>query len=209
MDLSGFATTVLSLFVIVDPVGCLPVFAAITRRRTPAERRATVRRAVAVAFAVLAAFALAGHWLLAYLGIGMPAVRIAGGILLFLIGVEMLYGRVTRTTTSEGEEEEASGKDDVSITPLAIPLLAGPGSIAAVVLLSGDAGEPRRVLPVVGAVAAVLLATWALLLGTETLLRLLGGIGVRVVARVMGLLLLFLSVQQVVDGLRALRVIPG
>src|SRR5262245_1932638 len=129
MDLAAFANTVLSLFVIVDPVGCLPVFAAITRRKSREQRRATIGRAVTIALCVLVVFALAGHWMLAYLGIGMPAVRIAGGILLFLIGIEMLYGRVTQTSTSAGEEEEAVEKDDVSVTPLAIPLLAGPGSI--------------------------------------------------------------------------------
>lgn len=209
MDLAAFANLALSLFVIVDPVGCLPVFAAITRKKTRQQRRATIRRAVTIAFAVLVVFALAGHWMLAYLGIGMPAVRIAGGILLFLIGIEMLYGRVTQTTTSAPEEEEAVEKDDVSITPLAIPFLAGPGSIAAVILLSGDAGNMRDVLPVLGAVALVLGATWLLLAATDTLLRVLGRIGVRVVARVMGLLLLFLSVQQVIDGLQALRIIEG
>lgn len=209
MDLAAFANTVLSLFVIVDPVGCLPVFAAITRRKTKDQRKATIRRAVTIALCVLVVFALAGHWMLAYLGIGMPAVRIAGGILLFLIGIEMLYGRVTQTTTSAGEEEEAVEKDDVSVTPLAIPLLAGPGSIAAVILLSGDAGELRAVAPVVAAIAVVLGATWLLFSTTDTLLRLLGRIGVRVVGRVMGLLLLFLSVQQVIDGLRALQIIEG
>jgi multiple antibiotic resistance protein len=207
MDLAAFANVVLSLFVIVDPVGCLPVFVTITGRKSRSQRRATILRAVTIAFAVLACFALLGHWMLAYLGIGVPAVRIAGGVLLFLIGIEMLYGRVTQTTTSAGEEQEASGKDDVSITPLAIPLLAGPGSIAAVILLSGDAGELGQVLPVVAAIAVVLGATWLLLATSEGLLRLLGTIGVRVVARVMGLLLLFLSVQQVIDGLRALDVI--
>jgi multiple antibiotic resistance protein len=197
----------LSLFVIVDPVGCLPVFATITGRKSRAQRRATVRRAVTIAFCVLVLFALAGHWMLGYLGIGMPAVRIAGGILLFLIGIEMLYGRVTQTSTSAGEEEEAQEKDDVSVTPLAIPLLAGPGSIAAVILLSGDAGRVRDVVPVLVAIALVLGTTWLLLSTMETLLRILGRIGVRVVARVMGLLLLFLSVQQVIDGLRALQII--
>lgn len=197
----------MSLFVIVDPVGCLPVFAAITRRKTREQRRATIRRAVTIAFCVLVFFALLGHWMLASLGIGMPAVRIAGGVLLFLIGIEMLYGRITQTTTSAGDEEEASEKEDVSITPLAIPFLAGPGSIAAVILLSGNAGAPREVVPVVAAVALVMAATWLLLRTTDTLLAVLGRIGVRVVARVMGLLLLFLSVQQVIDGLQALDVI--
>ena len=158
---------------------------------------------------MLVVFALAGHWMLAHLGIGMPAVRIAGGILLFLIGIEMLYGRVTQTSTSAGEEEEAVEKDDVSVTPLAIPLLAGPGSIAAVILLSGNAGGLHAVVPVVAAIAVVLGVTWLLLSTTDTLLAVLGRIGVRVVARVMGLLLLFLSVQQVIDGLRALQIIEG
>lgn len=165
MNAARFLSLLLTLFLIVDPVGCLPLFAAITRARGASERRAMVRRAVWVAFAVLAAFALAGNWVLERLGIGLPAVRIAGGILLFIIGLEMLYGRVSRTETTAPEEQEAAEKEDISITPLAIPLLAGPGSITAVILLAdsgpgwGDVGWLVVALALVMAASLALLST--------------------------------------------------
>ena len=137
MELLAFATIVFNLFLIIDPIGCLPIFIAITKDNTKKERRAMIRRAVIIAFLVLVFFAIVGHPLLSYFAIGTPAMRIAGGILLFIIGIEMLYGRVSRTETTEKEEEEAVEKEDVSITPLAIPFLAGPGAITAVVLFSG------------------------------------------------------------------------
>ena len=204
-----FISAFVTFLVVIDPPGCAPIFASLTSGTSAAHRRATALRSVGIAAGILIFFGLFGEDLLHALGVSLTAFRIAGGILLFLIGIEMLYGRVTQTTTSAGEEEEAVEKDDVSVTPLAIPLLAGPGSIAAVILLSGDAGELRAVAPVVAAIAVVLGVTWLLLSTTDTLLRVLGRIGVRVVARVMGLLLLFLSVQQVIDGLRALQIIEG
>lgn len=208
VDLQTLPSLVLHLFLVVDPVGCIPLFAAITHGSSPARRRRTVTRAVLVALAVLVAFAWAGTAVLSRLGIGLPAVRIAGGILLFLIGLEMLWGRVSRTETTPPEEEEAAGKDDVSITPLAIPLLAGPGSITAVMLLGGPGRGAGGAAAVTLATALVLGASWLLLTGTDVLLRLLGQIGIRVVSRVMGLLLLFLSTQMVVDGVRGAGLAP-
>jgi multiple antibiotic resistance protein len=162
-----------------------------------------VLRAVIVAFLVLVFFALVGQALLGYLGVGIPAVRIAGGVLLFIIGIEMLYGRVSRTETTEPEEQEAAGKGDISITPLAIPFLAGPGSIAAVVLFAGMAQGTSGLLILIGALALVMVVSLILLNLTNRLIALLGQIGIRVVARVMGLILLFVAVQLVIDGLTA------
>lgn len=203
MRVSYFASMVVNLFLIVDPVGCLPLFAAITRNHTTQRRRQMVVRAVVVAFAVLAVFAMIGRYVLGYFQVGIPAVKIAGGVLLFGIGLEMLYGRISRTETTEREEEEAAGKDDPSITPLAIPLLAGPGGIAAVVLFSGQIQGPAGGLSVVVALAFVMLAAWTLLRFTGTILSILGEIGIKVIARVMGLMLLFVSTQFVIDGLVA------
>jgi multiple antibiotic resistance protein len=209
VDAAHAVSVALNLFLVVDPVGCIPVYAAIAAHRSLAERREAVRRAVAIALGVLVFFALAGSWILQSLGIGLPAVRIAGGILLFGIGLEMLYGRVSRTETTDPEEAEAAGKPDISVTPLAIPLLAGPGSIAAVILLAGAEPTWGGIGLVIGCLALVLAAAWALLAGTEVLLRVLGRIGIRVIARVMGLLLLFLSTQTVIDGLAALGLLAA
>ena len=206
---SLFAGMVVNLFLIVDPIGLMPLFAAITSGDTPAQRRRMIRRAVLVAFLVLAFFAVVGKYVLEYFSVSIAAVRIAGGILLFAIGLEMLYGRISRTETTEPEEAEAAVKADVSVTPLAIPFLAGPGSIAAVVLFSGTFEGIGGALMVIGAQAIVMLLSWLLLSLTEEMLRVLGQIGVKVIARVMGLLLLFVATQFVVDGIRATGVLAG
>lgn len=209
MKASVFASMVVNLFLIVDPIGCIPLFAAITRSDTPARRRAMILRASIIAFLVLAFFALAGRFVLEHFGIGIPAVRIAGGILMFMIGMEMLFGRVSRTETTEPEEKEAAVKEDVSVTPLAIPLLAGPGAIAAIVLFSGTVQGIEGSLYLTAAIAIVMAASWLLLATTDSILRVLGQIGIKVVARVMGLLLLFVATQFVIDGLLALGILAG
>ena len=210
MDLLAFATIAFNLFLIVDPIGCLPLFIVITKGNTAKERRAMVRRAVIIAFLVLAVFAVIGHPLLGYFRIGEPALRIAGGVLLFIIGIEMLYGRVSRTETTEHEEKEAKEKEDVSITPLAIPFLAGPGAIAAVMLFSGTgAGGVGGVALVLAATLLVMLVSWAILATSETIMGTIGMLGVKVIARVMGLLLIFMASQFVIDGLVALGVVAG
>lgn len=203
MTATVFLTMTINLFLIIDPIGCMPIVATITQGDPPKQRRRMVVRAVVVAFLLLVFFALVGQALLDYLGVGIPAVRIAGGILLFIIGIEMLYGRVSRTETTEREEKEAAGKGDISITPLAIPFLAGPGSIAAVVLFSGMAEGISGMLLLIGALAVVMFVSLILLGWTDRLVTLLGEIGIRVVARVMGLILLFVAVQFVIDGVRA------
>ncbi len=209
MKPSLFASMVVNLFLIVDPIGLMPLFAAITSGTTAAERRSMIRRAIGIAFVVLAFFAVVGKYVLDYFSVSIAAVRIAGGILLFAIGLEMLYGRISRTETTEPEEAEAARKADVSVTPLAIPLLAGPGGIAAAVLFSGASDGMAGALMVIGALVIVMLVSWILLSLTEEMLHVLGQIGVKVIARVMGLLLLFVATQFVVDGIRATGVMAG
>ena len=206
---SLFASMVVNLFLIVDPIGLMPLFAAITSGNTKAERRSMIRRAIGIAFLVLAFFAVVGKYVLDYFSVSIAAVRIAGGILLFAIGLEMLYGRISRTETTEPEEAEAAQKEDVSVTPLAIPFLAGPGGIAAAVLFSGTSEGMGGALMVIGALVIVMLASWLLLSLTDEMLKVLGQIGVKVIARVMGLLLLFVATQFVVDGIRATGVLAG
>ena len=125
-----FVVFALQLFVIVDPIAGIPVFLTITPDNTRQQRRAMAIRGCLTAFAILVFFLLGGRWVMAYFGIETPSVRICGGLLLFAISLEMLYGRATGTGTSRWEERLAESKDDISITPLAFPLLAGPGAIA-------------------------------------------------------------------------------
>jgi multiple antibiotic resistance protein len=193
----------LTLFVVVDPVGIAPVFLALTGGRSRPEQGRIARRAVLVAGAVLFFFALGGPWLLDKLGISMDAFRIAGGILLFRIAVGMVLAAHERETREE--EEESRSRADVSVFPLAIPLIAGPGAMASTMILVGQAGsDPRRLGVVFAMAVAVLLLTWLALSLASPLGRVLRRTGVNVVTRVLGVLLAALAVQYVADGVRGL-----
>lgn len=196
------AAFALQLFIIVDPVAGVPVFLAITPHDTPGERRVMARRGCIAAFFVVAFFILIGPLLLNYLGIQTASVRICGGVLLFVIALEMLYGRPTGTGTSRREERLAEAKEDISITPLAVPLLAGPGAIATALIFADRAAAPLDWLALLGAAAAVFAATFFILRRADDLVRWIGSLGTAILTRIMGLLLAFLAVQYVVDGVR-------
>lgn len=193
----------LTLVVVIDPIGVVPFFVGVAGRRPPEELRAIARRAVLVAGGVVASFALGGAWLLGTLGISMDAFRIAGGVLLFRIAVGMVLAARERET--EEEEAEARERPDISVFPLAIPMIAGPGALASVMILAGEAhGEPLRLGVVLAMAAIVLGLCYAALRLAAQLGRLLGQTGVNVVTRVLGILLAALAVQYVADGVRGL-----
>ncbi|MGE5537188.1 MAG: MarC family protein [Gemmatimonas sp.] len=193
-----------TFFVVIDPIGMAPVFAAITRGETEDYRHQMAKRGTVIATVVLVLFAAGGESFLNVLGITMPAFRIAGGILLFLVALDMLFAHDTPLRrTSETEEEEAERKRDISVFPLAIPLIAGPGALTSVVLLMGAAGgnllrQGIVLLVLVGVMGSLLLA----LLLTTRMMRYLGVTGVNVVTRFFGLVLAALAVQFVIDGAR-------
>ncbi|WP_293173776.1 MarC family protein [Oceanithermus sp.] len=193
------AKALLTLFVVMDPVGLAPVFVGLTGGRSPEEQRRTARRAVVVAGGVLFSFALFGPALLEYLGISLDAFRVAGGLLLFKIAVDMVFAHRERET--DEEKAEASLREDISVFPLAIPLLAGPGAMTSVMILTAEARSvPGGLFVVLGAVVVVLLAAYVALALSGHLARLLGRTGVNVVTRVLGVLLSALAVQYVADG---------
>jgi multiple antibiotic resistance protein len=195
--------TLLTLFVVIDPVGLVPVFIALVGTRSDAEQRSTARRAVLIAGGLLAVFALLGGPLLAYLGISVAALQVAGGILLFRIALDMVFAQHHRESAEE--EAEARTKEDVSVFPLAIPLIAGPGALASVLVLTGQAqGEPLEIGLVLLMAALVLLMAYALMRAATRVSTLLGRTGVNVVTRVLGLILAALAVQYVADGLLGL-----
>ncbi|HAD04041.1 MAG: hypothetical protein A2091_13230 [Desulfuromonadales bacterium GWD2_61_12] len=198
-----FGSFLLQLLVVVDPVAGVPLFIAITPLAGSSERRVMALHGCLAAFAIVTFFLLCGPLLLSWLGISVAAVRICGGVLLFAIALEMLYGRPTRTGTSPREEQLAGAKDDISITPLAFPLLAGPGAIATTLLFAPRVTSVASAFVLLAAAALVFLGTLLLLWRSEVLLRLVGALGATIVTRLMGLVLAFLAVQYAIDGVRS------
>ena len=196
-----------SVFVILDPPGLLPVFLSLTDEEKAPGRRRTAFKASTVAFCTLAAFIFGGPYLLAFFGITVPAFRIAGGILFFIIALGMLRVETPRTRSVPEEVVESRSREDISVFPLGIPMLAGPGTIATVIVLAeGDTFGARRLL-LFGTVFAVVLLNLVILLGAGPLERLMGRTGMNIVKRIMGLILAVMAVQFVIDGIR--EVLPG
>ena len=194
-----------TLFVVVDPVGNAPIFLALTVGATAAQRRSIAIRGVLVAGMILTLFALAGDEVLAFVGISMPAFRIAGGLLLFLTAFDMLFEK--RTERREQRADEAV--DDPSVFPLALPLIAGPGSITAIILLMHKHEDDLQgQATVMGVMVALLLLVLAFLLMAPLLERLLKRTGTMVITRVLGMLLAALAVQFVLDGLNGVGALP-
>jgi multiple antibiotic resistance protein len=191
-----------AIFFVVDPMGVIPIFIAMTRDDTPAKRRDMARRASIAAFFILTTFALAGTLIFKVFGVTLGAFKVAGGVLLLLTAVEMLQAQKGRTRVSPEEELEGTEKEDVAIFPLAIPLLAGPGSIATVTTLMGKAGRVIFAVPVVLSIAITCVAAYAMLLGAERIQRLMGVTGLSVMNRVIGLIIGAIGVQFIFDGLR-------
>ncbi len=193
----------LTLFVVLDPIGLAPVFLGLTSDRSLEERDHVARRAVTVAAGLLLLFGVGGSWLLERLGISLEAFRVAGGVLLFRIAVDMVFAHLERET--KAEENEARARHDISVFPLAIPLIAGPGALASLMILAGESSGYPFGLPVLLAVCmlVVVIAYVALRLASRVAL-LLGQTGINVVTRVLGVLLAALATQYVADGVRGL-----
>ena len=197
MTTSFLITAFATLFVVIDPPGLVPLFIALTQGMDAEARKAMARRACIIAAVVLALFGLAGASILGFIGISMPAFRIAGGLLLFLTALDMLFAR--HTASREGQV--ADPNHDPSVFPLATPLIAGPGAIASMILLSEQAGGTFvGKLAVIALMGFMVLATFFFLLASPAIERLVGRTGVLVVTKLLGMLLAALSVQFVIDG---------
>lgn len=191
------------LFVVVDPVGLAPLFAALAQGSPPAQRRRMAYKAVLTAAAVLFFFTVAGNALLDYLGVGMPAFGIAGGILLFLVAVDMVFARSAGYRTNAAEQAEAERRQDIGVFPIGVPMIAGPAAMTTVLLLLGGSGLSPRMAVLLLVLALVLALTLALLLAAERLTHLLGETGANVIRRVFGVILAALAVQFVINGVQA------
>ncbi|WP_425093254.1 MarC family protein [Tropicimonas sp. S265A] len=209
MTMAEAITAFVALFVIIDPIGLAPLFVALTQGASASARRAIAVRACVISLILLTLFGLAGEAILGFLGISMPAFRIAGGILLFLTALDMLFERRTKRREGQASDSVTDPEDDPSIFPLATPLIAGPGSIATMILLTGQSsGDVAYLAMVHGVMAAVLACVLVMFLLGGVIERGLGPTGIMVVTRLLGMLLAALSVQFVLDGIRDLGIMP-
>ena len=203
-----FLLVLTSLFALVDPIGNAVIFASLTTTRTPHRRRMYACKGVLIATFLLLGFMFLGEFFLKNLGISLAALRTSGGILLLIMGIDMVFARHSGgTSTTDEEEQEAIenslAKEDISVFPLATPLLAGPGAIGAIILFHANAqGSTEQQFAVLLALVAVMLTALICLLASSYLHRLLGKTGMNVINRIMGVLLSALAVQLIFDGLK-------
>ena len=199
-----YVSSLITFFVVIDPPGCAPIYAGLSAGASPANRRAMAIRAVLVASAILFVFALFGEDLLHALGISLASFRIAGGIMLFLIALEMVFEKRTQRREDRAQKIlEAHEVEDVSIFPMAMPMIAGPGSIASVMLLMSRNHGIERIAVVLAALATILLLCLLALLAAGPIMRVLGAKIEAVITRLLGVLLAALAVQFVIDGVKA------
>ena len=198
-----FLSAFITLFVVIDPPGCAPIYAGLTKGATARQARVMAIRATFIAGIILVGFALFGEQLLGALHIELDSFRIAGGFMLFMIALDMVFEKRTQRREERAEKVAATPEvEDVSVFPMAMPMLAGPGAIAAVMLLQNEAEGPEGSLVVLAALAAVLVLTMLALVAAGPLIRLLGDRVEAVITRLLGVLLAALAAQYVIDGLK-------
>lgn len=204
MLVEHFLSAFITLFVVIDPPGCAPIYAGLTADATPRQASAMALRASLIATAILVGFALFGAQLLGAMHIQLDSFRIAGGIMLFLIALDMVLDRNTERRSERAEKVKASRPvvKDVAVFPMAMPMLAGPGSIASIMLLSARAQGPTERGVILAALVAVMLLAFAALLAARPIIRMLGAQVEAVVTRLLGVLLAALAAQFVIDGIK-------
>ena len=198
-----FISAFVTFFVVIDPPGCAPIFSSLTAGATAAHQRAMAVRSTLVAGAILLAFALVGKAFLSALHISLDAFRIAGGIMLFLIALDMVFEKRTERRENRAQDVIAKEQDDISIFPMGIPMIAGPGSIASVMLLTSRADGWAERGVVLGALGVTLLLTMVALLLAGPLMKVLGYKLEAMITRVLGVILAALAAQFVIDGIKA------
>jgi multiple antibiotic resistance protein len=198
-----FGSALVTFLVIIDPPGCAPIFASLTRGTSPAHTRAMAIKSSLIAWAILMFFALLGKPMLHALGISLASFRIAGGILLFYIAVDMVFERRTQRREDRAHSIEGTPEaEDISVFPMAIPMIAGPGSIASAMLWVSRAETPTHVAVVLAAITVVMILTLLTLLASEPMMRLMGEKVEAMITRILGVILAALAAQFVIDGLK-------
>ncbi len=210
VDLAFGATAMASIFAIVDPLGVVPFFSVLTEEMNPTEKQDIVSKACLTATITLGVFAIFGQWIFAAFGFTIPAFKIAGGILLFGVALEMLHGERSRSRLTPQEREETLERDEVAVVPLGIPLLAGPGAITTVMIyMTAPVRDATDKLFVFGGILVSVLAAFVLLHYADRVFKRLGRTGTRAVGRVMGLLLAAIAVQFIIDGVFGVAAMHG
>jgi len=202
MELAALITAFTTLFIIIDPPGLAPLYLALTQGMTNQARHAIGLRACIVAGVLMLVFLFLGEAVLGFVGISVPAFRVAGGVLLFLTALDMLFERRQTRRRSNADDGPDPGHDP-SVFPLAIPLIVGPGAITTIILLAGQADSPLHYAAITGVLAANLVIVWLTFLVAPAFERILGRVGINVLTRVLGMLLAALAVQFILDGLRS------
>ena len=202
MDITFVISAFVTFFTIIDPVGLAPVVIGLTANLDDAQRKVIVTRATVISAAIIAFFAIVGRFLLDRLGIQLYAFDMAGGALLFLVAVDMLFGRPSGTRETKAEADEAMTREDISIFPLAIPMIAGPGTIATTILYVDIATpHPLDLLAVAAAIICSLLTAWLVMRSSLALVRIFGRTGIMVLSRILGILLAALALQFILNGI--------
>lgn len=196
-----------SIFALMDPLGAIPIYLSLTQDQNRDGARDVVTTATIVVFAVLVGFLFLGEHILRFFNIGLPAFRTGGGILILLMGIEMLHGTTSRVKHSEDKADAAEHRKNIAIFPLAIPLLAGPGAISNVILISHQAADLLNTMVAFAVITLVTFSAYVILRLATQLNRYLGRTGISIFTRIMGLILVAIAVQFIADGLREL--FPG
>jgi len=190
-------------FVVVEPISLIPLFAGLTQGASRGYQKKMAGKAAGIALGICVLFALVGAKFLDIMGITLSSFRIAGGTLLFLISLEMVFARASGTKSTTTEQEEAKTREDISVFPLAFPFIAGPGALATILLTAGEVGgKPVLFAGFLSVVALVLIVCWIMMLATPRLMQVLGVTGANVTSRLSGVILAALAVQFIVDGIR-------
>lgn len=210
VDISLITKTFITFFTVIDPLGLVPVVLVILANNNPEERKKIITRAVIIGALVIFTFALLGKILIESLGIGLYAFNIAGGVLLFLIALDMLFGRTPGTRETPVEEKEAIASSDVSVFPLAIPMIAGPGTIATTILFTDNAsGSNLSILILAVVLILILFISWVVMIKSSLIMKLIGRTGILVFSRILGVILAALAVQYILNGIQTYLKLNG
>ena len=201
LDLSFILLSFSSLFTLLNPIGTAPIVLSLTESLSPSAYNKVIKKSICVACLILLIFAIMGKIIFTFYGITVYAFKIAGGILFLRIGINMLEAKVSRTKSTPKESEEASGNDDIALTPIGIPLIAGPGAITSVMILAAQASSFQQKVIFYLNIIITLLITFIVLKLGKKLIKKLGTSGLRVIERIMGMILMVVAIQFIIDGL--------